>query len=173
VEPFLHGQRALSHLLRPLLRTTPATQIYNNNTNGVDELLAYGRVEMGELLTHTNSEYPLRLVNSLQEATNSYIYLEHYDANPKDLHLPLSDRSCIKFKLINSLPNHNELLCEYGEQSFCLLREMGENAFRYNAGESRIRFVLRSREKLNRYELETVLLVRNITENSFFVLRFY
>ena len=37
----------------------------------------------------------------------------------------------------------------------------------------RIKVILRSKDKLNKYELESEVLVRNITENSFFMLRFY
>jgi Ca2+-dependent lipid-binding protein len=40
--------------------------IYNNNPNAIDELLAYAKLEFGELMTRTNSRYKLRLVNSLE-----------------------------------------------------------------------------------------------------------
>ena len=106
-------------------------------------------------MTQTNSLYKLRLVNSLEEIIESYIFLEHYDANPRDINLPLNERSSIQLKLIKALPENHELLCEYGGQSFCLVKELGENAFRYQAEEVKMKMFLRSKDKLNKYELES------------------
>lgn len=52
-------------------------------------------------MTRTNSTYKLRLMNSLEEPINSFLFLEHYDANPADLYLPLSERTSIMLRLIN------------------------------------------------------------------------
>lgn len=112
------------HIFPSLLCTALVMQIYNNNPNAVDELLAYGKVEFGELMTRTNSEYKLRLRNSLEEPINSYLFIEHYDANPADLYLPLDDRTCIKLRLINDLPQNSYFICEYGENSFNLSGEL-------------------------------------------------
>ena len=94
-------------------------------------------------MTRTNSEYKLRLRNSLEEPINSFLYIEHYDANPADLHLPLDDRTCIKLRLINDLPQNSYFICEYGESSFNLSGELNENAFRYTPKYDRIRCILK------------------------------
>ena len=62
-------------------------------------------------MTRTNSEYKLRLMNSMEEPINSYLIVEHYDANPTDLHLPLGERTCIKLRLINTLPENSYFIC--------------------------------------------------------------
>lgn len=109
----------------------------------MDELLAYAQVKFGDLLSRVGTERRVRLVNSQGEKIDSYLFLEHFDANPKDVHLPLGERTCIKLRMVSSLPEGVELVCEYGENSFGLAKELSENAFKYSPKEDRIRCVLR------------------------------
>ena len=112
-------------------------QIYNSNPNGIDELLGFKEVEMEELLTQTATETTLRLVNAQSSPLKATLVLEHNNAKPDDVYLPLSDQSCLKLQLI-SLPEKSTVLCQYADQSFGLSPTMTTNTFPYRPQDDRV-----------------------------------